>query len=252
MTNFSTDSKQNRDPNQDRNIPANDNGGRAVAPTPAGGAMVSLAALKTALDGVNLSSGGNRSGKMMMLFKAREDNGTWMYGPKGLVPEPNSQWAVNPLASRGYICFSNDNKVIDERLVPISQPELDVTELPDHGFKWQPEWAIDMKCINGADAGVEVVHKATTFGTIDAVKGLIGAVRDRLNSGQHDGKVVPIVRLERSGYQNKQYGFTPTPVLAITSWMSPDGPDRRRHLSRSRRRPPNDHAAGASLSSDAF
>jgi hypothetical protein len=35
---------------------------------------------------------------------------------------------------------------------------------------------------------------------------------------------VPIVHLERNGYQNKKYGFTPTPVLAIVDWTSLDGP----------------------------
>ena len=50
------------------------------------------------------------------------------------------------------------------------------------------------------------IFKPTTDGGIQAVAGLIEAVRDRLNSGQHDGKVSPIVLLEKDSYPHPQYG----------------------------------------------
>jgi hypothetical protein len=53
---------------------------------------------------------------------------------------------------------------------------------------------------------------------------LIDAVRDRLNSGQHDGKVAPVVQLEKDSYQHGQYGRVWTPVLTIVDWMPLDGP----------------------------
>jgi len=84
--------------------------------------------------------------------------------------------------------------------------------------------AVDLKCINGADAGTEVVLKVSTVGGIQAVTGLIDTVRDRLNCGQHDGKIAPIVRLERDSYQHGQYGRVPTPVFTLVDWMSLDGP----------------------------
>ena len=66
----------------------------------------------------------------------------------------------------------------------------DLAELPDKGFPWQEQWAVNLKCLDGTDAGIEVIYKPTTVGGIQAVAGLIEAVRDRLNGGQHDGKVV--------------------------------------------------------------
>ncbi len=63
-----------------------------------------------------------------------------------------------------------------------------------------------MKCIGGTDAGTEVIFKPTTVGGIQAVAGLIEAVRDRLNGGQHDGKVSPIVLLEKDSYQHPSTG----------------------------------------------
>jgi hypothetical protein len=127
---------------------------------------------------------------------------------------------VNPLTVKyGYICFDNANKPT-ERLASVSLPMPLITELPDLGFKWQEQWAVNLKCTNGTDAGVEVIFKSSTDGGIKAVAGLLDAVRDRLNGGQHGGKVVPIVRLGKDSYQHGQYGRVWTPVPEIIDWMS--------------------------------
>ena len=52
--------------------------------------------------------------------------------------------------------------------------------------------------LDGTDAGIEVIYKTNTDGGIrKPSSGLIEAVRDRLNSGQHDNKVSPVVQLEK-------------------------------------------------------
>jgi hypothetical protein len=218
---------QNRKQDHDRDDHDhdNDNDERAVAPAPAGGALTSLAALGTALNAVDTSTVAGRSGLPMLAFK-RDGDGTWAFGQKRTIVEDGSRWAINPLTFRwGYIAFSNDNKVVGERLVSISQPRPDVIELPDKGdAEWQEQWAVNLKCVDGADAGTDVVYKPTTVGGIQAVAGLIEAVRDRLNSGQHNRKVAPIVRLEKSSYQHGQYGRVWTPLLTIVDWMLLDGP----------------------------
>jgi hypothetical protein len=181
------------DNDQDRDRDhANDNGdherpgSKQVAPAPTGGALTSLAALQTALANVNTAAIIGRTGLPMLLFKSREDSGTWGFGQRRTVPEEGSKWAVNPLTFRyGAICFSG-NKVVDEYLVLVSQPKPLITELPDTGFPWQEEWAVNLKCISGADAGVEVIFKANTDGGIKAIVTLVDLIRDRINSGQHD------------------------------------------------------------------
>ena len=114
--------------------------------------------------------------------------------------------------------------MIGEQLLPVSKPMPDASRLPDKGFEWQQQWAVNMKCLSGADAGIEVAFKTTTVGGIQAVAGLIGAVRDRLNGGQHDGKIVPIVHLEKDSYPHEKHGKTWYPVLTITDWMPLSGP----------------------------
>jgi hypothetical protein len=162
---------------------------------------------------------------MPMLQFKRDGNGTWTIGQKQNVPDDDSLFAINVLSFKwGYICFGDKNKVIGERLVPISQPKPDIAELPNKGFEWTEQWAVNLKCVGGTDAGIEVVYKPTTVGGIQAIAALIEAVRDRLNGGGHDGKVSPIVRLEKDSYQHLQYGRVYTPVLTIVDWMSLDGP----------------------------
>jgi hypothetical protein len=221
-----------RDPDRDnRDNHANDNDTPerkettpgAVAPVPAGGALTSLAALSTVLNKVDTASVIGRSGLPMLQFK-REGDGTWSYGQKRTEVEEGSRWAANLLSLRyGYIYFDSANKP-HERLVPVTQPKPDLTTLPDTGFPGSEEWVVNLKCIDGADAGTEVEYKTNTDGGTKAIARLVEEVRDRLNSGQHDGKVVPIMQLEKDSYQNAQYGRVWLPVLAIVDWMPLDGP----------------------------
>jgi hypothetical protein len=189
-----------------------------------GGALASLEALQTALSNVDMSGIAGRSGLPMLAFK-RDGDGTWSYGQRRTVTEDGSRWAVNPLTfQRGYVCFSADNKKLGERLVPVSQPMPEFTELPDKGTPWSEQWAVHMKCVDGADAGTEVVYKPTTDGGIKAIAALIESVRDRLNGGKHNGKVAPIVLLNKDSYPHPKFGRVWTPTLLIVDWMPLDGP----------------------------
>ena len=97
-----------------------------------------------------------------------------------------------------------------------------------------------------------MIYKPTTVGGIQAVAGLIEAVRDRLNGGQHDGKVAPIVQLEKDSYQHRQYGRVWTPVLTIVDWMplrrSGAGAGAAADVAAA---PPSSRVAGASPNADA-
>jgi hypothetical protein len=203
----------------------NQNHDRNNNPGPANGAITSLAALSVALNKVDITAVAGRSGLPLMQFKSRENNGTWSFGQRRTIPENGSRWALNPLTYVwGYICFGDGGKVLGERLVSVSLPKPEVADLPDRGFPWQEQWGVNMKCLDGADAGTEVAFRTSTVGGIQALAGSITAVRDRLNGGQHDNKVSPIVRLEKDSYPHLDYGRIWYPLLTIVDWMSLDGP----------------------------
>jgi hypothetical protein len=219
------------DRNRDHD-PANDNGGheqpgsKQVAPGPAGGALTSLAALQSMLNSVATSTSTGRSGRPLMQFKSRE-NGAWMFGRSRTVVEDGSLWAFDPRTFMwGYVCFgpNKNDSPIGEVLVSVGQLKLDITKLPDKGFPWTEQRAVNMKCISGIDAGIEVIFKINTQGGIQAIDGLIDTVRDRLNGNQHEGKVAPIATLGKDSYPHKEHGRIWIPVLTITDWMSLDGP----------------------------
>jgi hypothetical protein len=208
---------------------ANDSGGHKheVAPAQAGGALastVSLEALSASLNSVDTSAFGGRSGLPMMLFK-REGSGTYVVGQKKVVVEAGSRWAVNPTTfCWGYIAFTKDNKR-HERLVPVSKPRPDITTLPDVGAEWQDEMTVNMKCVSGIDESLEVVFKASTEGGLKELMQVVEKVRDRINSREHDGKIVPIARLKKDSYPHSDYGRVWFPVLEIDEWVTLGGPE---------------------------
>jgi hypothetical protein len=218
----------NLDPNPDPNPdPANDNS-KAIAPAPKASALAStavmtLAELTAAFKTVDTTPIAGRPIRPLMQFKSRE-GGIWAFGPRRTIPEPDSLWAINPTTFLwGWVCWGDNNKVLGEKLVPIDESFPDVTQLPNRGFPWQEAMAVDLQCVSGTDDGTEVVFKTNTKGGRDELLRLIEAVRVRLN-GQHEGKVSPIVRLERDAYPHQQYGKTWIPVMPIADWMSLDGP----------------------------
>jgi hypothetical protein len=219
MTSNDPDNDRDPDRDHDESPPT----GQAVAPA-APAAITSLTALSTMLNSASaMRSVLGSAGRPMMQFKSRED--TWTFGQRRTIPEEGSLWAVNPTTfQHGYISFGDNDKPLGERLVSVGQPKPDVTTLPNTGFPWQEEYAVNLKCLSGADAGVEVVFKTNTRGGEQAVGELLKATRDRVNGGQHDGKVSPIVRLEKDFYPHGQYGRTNIPIMTIVDWMTMDGP----------------------------
>jgi hypothetical protein len=220
------------DHNHDRDRDHNDRlEGKQVAPAPAGGAMTSLAAPETAFAAVNTATYIGRTGRPMLLFKSREGSGTWGFGQKRTIPEEGSRWAVNPLTFKwGWISFADNKKVAGEEMVSVTQPKPEFAKLPDAGFPWQEQWSVDMKCLDGADAGIEVTHKANTDGTRSAIVSLFDQVRSQIISEQqagkklHDSKIVAIILLEKDSYPHAKHGPISIPVLNLVDWMTLDGP----------------------------
>jgi hypothetical protein len=225
------------DHDRDRDHAANDNGkqegpgDKQVTPAPAGGALASIAALATAFANVPTATYIGRTGLPMLLFKSREKSGTWTIGQKRMIPEADSRWAVNPFTFEwGFISFGDNKKVVGEDMVSVTKPKPEFAKLSDTGFPWQEQWSVHMKCLNGADAGLQVIHKANTDGARKAIVLLFDQVRQQINSeirdGKtvHDGKVVAVTLLEKDSYQNVKYGPTAIPILNAIEFITLDGP----------------------------
>jgi hypothetical protein len=184
----------------------------------------SLAALMTGPDQVDTSrSSSSPIGLWFMLFDAKKA-GVYTYGPKQIVPDKNSWWAVNMLSCQwGYISFGK-KEVVGEILVPATEAMPDKTKLPSTGYEWQEEWTINMKCVRGIDAGVEVMLKFTSDGGDQFIRDLIAAFRDRVDSGAHIGLdiPVPVIMLDHTGYDHKnpKFGHIFKPIWNIVDWLT--------------------------------
>ena len=190
-----------------------------VAATPAAGALASLAALATALNGVD-TAGRRRPFRACRCCNSRVEkatapgcSGSSALSPKTAAagPSTRSRSSAALSASATTTSCSASTSCPSASRCPTSR------SCPTQGFEWQEQWAVNLKCLDGADAGIEVVFKTTTVGGIQAIVGLIDAVRDRLNGGQHDGKVVA----DRASRE----GLLPAPPVR-QDWFA--GADHRR------------------------
>jgi hypothetical protein len=201
-------------------------GGKTTVPAlKSSTAIASLAGLEKVFAGLDRLSLVGDTGRQLLLFKSRA-GGIWVLGKKRLIPEADSRWAFNPATFRwGWVYFDARNRS-HEVMVSISEPKPDAATLPDMGFPWQEQRAVDVRCLNGANTGAEPTLKVNTVGGVQAVDGLIDAIRDRVLGGLHDGKIVPIALLESDSYQHadREKGEIWFPVLTIADWAALDGP----------------------------
>jgi hypothetical protein len=200
--------------------PPSDNEGPARVPTEAATtALVGIAALRTGLANVAASRSSHGG---MPLLKMVKGVGNWVVGKNETSAEPGAQWAANPFsAAHGYISWAQEGpaKKLGEQMVPVTVAKP--AALPTTGTPWDDQMAINLKCLNGRDRGLEVTFKSSAKGGIDAVVDLLEAVGRRIDIGARD--FVPIVTLEHETYPHQQFGKIFKPVFAVVGWADMQG-----------------------------
>lgn len=147
--------------------------------------------------------------------------GFFIYGAENTEVEEGSEWAINPYSiMHGFACWA-PGELLDERMVPFTEPPPNKAELPDLGQSWDQQIAMVMQCMNGEDEGTLVLYKGTSTGLRNASKELIGALIAQLQKDKQN--IVPVVELEADSYKHKEYGQIFYPILTIKSWMNMEG-----------------------------
>lgn len=149
-------------------------------------------------------------------------DGVFVYGADNTEVQDGSNWAANPYTlQHGFACWDSDNSaLLDEVMVAMNQPKPAVTDLPDLGFAWRPQVALQLQCLNGDDEGVTVLYKGTSLGLQNAVKELTAKIIGQIKSEE---PFVPVLELMSDHYTHKKHGRTYTPALEIVEWISMDG-----------------------------
>jgi len=163
---------------------------------------------------------GAGSGSAVLLKMAK--NGDWIFGSDQTTVEPNAEWAINPFSFiHGYIAWG-DGEVLGEAMGPIAKPKPEVGEAPAAAKRgWEDQVGLSVKCVSGADEGMEARFTVTSVGGKKAVQAVALAIAAQVEVDSTNP--VPVVLLRKGHYQHKSYGRIYTPEFEVVRWIAMDG-----------------------------
>lgn len=151
----------------------------------------------------------------------------WCYGQTDEGVQDGSSWALNPLTiSHGYCAWTNHsdpkqkNTLVGEIMVPVFEPKPIKPE-PIDGWPFNEQRAVEMKCMDGDDQGVEVTYKNSSVGGMRAFDGLLAALQKQLQTTSN--YPCPVVQLGIDSYRHQKWGQVQVPVFEIVGWAAMDG-----------------------------
>ena len=182
-----------------------------------GANLPSVKSLATALRTIETDVGG--AGTVIIKM---DKTGHWVFGADQTEIEDDSTWAVNPFSFvHGYIAWG-DGEVLAEKMVGVSHPLPELDAAPPGAKKgWETQVGMSIKCLSGADVGMEARYTTTSVGGKKGVQALAVAIATQVEKDQD--KPVPVVVLGKEHYTHKSYGRIYTPLFAVQEWTSMDG-----------------------------
>ena len=182
-----------------------------------GANLPSVKSLATALRTIETDVGG--AGTVIIKM---DKTGHWVFGADQTEIEDDSTWAVNPFSFvHGYIAWG-DGEVLAEKMVSVSQPLPELDTAPPGAKKgWETQVGMSIKCLTGADVGMEARYTTTSVGGKKGVQALAVAIATQVEKDQD--KPVPVVVLGKEHYTHKSYGRIYTPLFAVQEWVGMDG-----------------------------
>jgi hypothetical protein len=151
----------------------------------------------------------------------------WVFGQKDDPVQEGSSWAINPLTlAHGWVAWTNHegntkNSMVGEVMVPVHEPKPPRPPAAEGGWPFNEQRIFELACIDGDDAGTEVLYKTSSYGGMRAVDDLLADLQDQLNA--NPGFPCPVVQLNTDSYQHQKYGKIYNPVFNIVDWASMDG-----------------------------
>jgi hypothetical protein len=146
--------------------------------------------------------------------------GDWVFGQSDEEVQEGSRWAVNVATiEHGFVCWI-DGALRGEAMASVFQHK---PERPPsiEGVRYKEQRSFDMKCVDGDDAGTEVVYKVSSISGLAATDKLFAALQARAEEDKVF--IFPVVTLGIDHYQHKKHGKIYTPVLTVIGWVDADG-----------------------------
>jgi hypothetical protein len=147
-------------------------------------------------------------------------SGNWVFGQENEEVQPGSRWIINSLTlAHGFCCWvdtGDKNTLKGDVMVPMTRPKP-ACPPPIDGTPFVEQRAFELKCLDGADAGIEVLYKTNSDGGMKAADAVMVAVQQQalIKGNVH---LFPIVTMEQTSYKHAKYGEIFKPIFTIHGW----------------------------------
>jgi hypothetical protein len=157
-----------------------------------------------------------------------EKSGTWVWGQGSDEVQEGSHWLVNPMTfMHGWVLWAKQvpgqkNRKLGEVMGSMARPAPDCPP-PINGMDFVPQGSFELKCMDGTDAGVQVLFRSPSQGGTQAIGALVEVFQRHY--AQPGGKAAPcpIVTLDNTWYPHPTYGKIYKPVFNVTGWADMNG-----------------------------
>jgi len=153
-------------------------------------------------------------------------SGVWVHGQEDVEVQDGSQWAINPLSiMHGWVAWTNHpgnakNTMVGEVMAPVFEPKP-VKPLPADGWPFSEQRTFELKCMNGEDKGLEVLHKTSSIGGMRAVDDFLKALQAQLDTDP--SCPCAVVTMQTGSYKHAKYGQIFTPEFRIVGFADMAG-----------------------------
>lgn len=185
------------------------------------------AALQDLAGGLAATANANpviQGGSSYLKFLQEGKEGTWVYGPDAVEPDPESKWVANPHSLRhGWVLWRDGANKPDKVLVPATQPLPSETDLPAPGPNdtLAEGRAVTLACIEGEDEGEQVEFETNSMGGRDAWAELLQLIYQRVRAGHAD--CYPVLELGYGQPYSTRGKVIRKPRFVLVGWTDEAG-----------------------------
>jgi hypothetical protein len=180
--------------------------------------------VKSLMTGIADSRAGSTTGysgkPLLRLMKSKE----WVFGQENVEVQEGSRWIVNVMSlEHGWTCWVDDgskNKLAGEVMAPVNVPRPP-KPAPIDGTEFKEQRNMELKCLDGEDAGTEVMYKASSYGGIKASLKLMDEIYKQLARDPHHP--CPVLELRSDSYPHSKWGQVVEPLLVVVAWADMHG-----------------------------
>ena len=145
-------------------------------------------------------------------------SGKFVFGQTNEEMQEGSRWVVNIMSmAHGWSCWvdggpNKANDLAGEVLVSMTLPRPE-QPAPIGEFEFKELYSMEMKCLDGDDAGTEVLYRINSTGGKRAVLGLMDEIYGQL--ARRPAYPCPVLVLTSDTYQHKKHGTIVYPIFTV-------------------------------------